>query len=129
MRAMSWVASLLGLIALLLTISGIYGVMSYLVSQRTKEIGIRLALGATRLGIVRHVLEQSAKVVLIGSAVGLLVAAALSRVIRASVLPVAFDPLVFGIALLFVGFAAAAASVIPARRALRIDPARTLRAE
>jgi len=73
-RAASMVAWLLGSVALILTLSGIYGVLSYLVSQRTKEIGIRMAVGASTSAILRSVLAQSFRLTATGAAIGLLLA-------------------------------------------------------
>src|SRR6185369_11606157 len=81
-----------GLLALLLTLSGIYGILSFLVSQRTKEIGIRLALGATPRAVTALVLAQSMKLAVIGAVAGAALAMALSRVLAASFVMIhAFD--------------------------------------
>jgi predicted permease len=125
-----WVSSFLGGLALVLTFSGIYGVVAYLVSQRTKEIGIRIALGATTRDVLRTIMAQSLKVAALGMAAGVVLALAVSRML-ASVLVVVntFDFLGYigGVAL--AAAAAAAASYLPARRAAPVDPATTLRFE
>ena len=82
-RVVFWVAGFLGGVALLMTVSGIYGVMSYLVSQRTKEIGIRVALGATGWDVVRTVVRQSARLSAIGTAMGVGLALMVAPDIRA----------------------------------------------
>ncbi len=125
-----WVSSFLAGLALVLTFSGIYGVMAYLVSKRTKEIGIRIALGATTCDVLRTIMAQSLRVAALGMAAGVVLALAVSRML-ASVLVVVntFDFLGYigGVAL--AAAAAAAASYLPARRAARVDPATTLRFE
>jgi predicted permease len=120
----------LGLLALVLAVVGVYGVKSYVVSQRTREIGIRMALGADRREVVRLLLADGAKLALAGIAVGLplaaLVAFALTRVMQ-DVTP--FDPIVFASAPLVLGAAALLASFVPARRAARLEPLKALRTE
>jgi predicted permease len=114
--------------ALLLATIGIYGVVAFSVGQRTREIGIRRALGAQRGDILRLILSQGAAMALAGVAVGIGGALALTRVMSRMLFQVsATDPVTFaGIALLFV-VVALAASYIPARRAARIDPMAALR--
>jgi predicted permease len=131
-RAASWIGSLLGSIALVLSVSGLYGVLSYTLTQRTREIGIRMALGATSAAVVRLVMGQSARLAGIGAAVGLVVAFSVLKVLssaiqmsRVSVL----DGTAFGGALAIVLAGTAFAAYHPARRATRVDPAVTLRAD
>ena len=71
LRAAAWIGGMLGAIALVLSISGLYGVLSYMLSQRTREIGIRMALGATAGAVVRLVVRQSARLAGVGARVGL----------------------------------------------------------
>ena len=125
------IMTLLGLFAgtaLLLTVVGIYGVIAYSVAQRTKELGIRRALGAQQGDILRLVLGQGISLALGGVALGICGAFALTRVIQSLLFHVsATDPTTFmGIALLFI-VVALAASYVPARRATRIDPMAALR--
>ena len=119
-----------GGMALLLGVIGIYGVISYSVSQRTREIGIRLALGAPLQDVtgmfVRHGLVLSG----IGAAFGLTAALALTRLMKSLLYDVSpADPLTYGAVSVGVVLAAALASYLPARRATRVDPVEALRAE
>jgi hypothetical protein len=124
------VASSLGLLALVLASVGIYGVMSYSVSQRTREMGIRLALGATPHGVLKIVLWQGLRLSLFGVAIGLLVALAVVRVIAAMLYGIsANDPLTFSAISLFLIAVALLGCYIPARRATRVDPMVALRYE
>jgi predicted permease len=117
-------------ISLLLGIVGIYGVISYTVSQRAREIGIRMALGARSDQVSRAVLAQGGRVTAIGLVVGLIAAAALTRVMRTLLFGVSpTDPLTFVIVPALLMCIALAATYLPARRASRVDPARTLRSD
>jgi putative ABC transport system permease protein len=115
-------------VALLLALIGIYGIIAYSVAQRTQEVGIRRALGAHQSDILRLVLQQGLVLTLLGGALGIGGAFALTRVMKGLLFGVsATDPTTFvGIALLFVAVALAA-SYIPARRAAQIDPMAALR--
>lgn len=117
-------------LALSLAVIGIYGVMSYTVSQRTREIGIRLALGAQGMAVIKMILVEALQMILIGSAMGLGIAFGLSRLIRSLLFGVsAVDPLIFaGVSLLLV-LVALVASYLPARRAAKVDPVIALRFE
>ena len=117
-------------VALLLAAVGIYGVMSYLVSQRAHEIGVRIALGAQTSDVLRLIVGQGLKVVVIGVAVGLLAALALARVMKSLLFNVtATDPLTFVAVSLLLVCVAAVACFIPARRAAKTDPIIALRNE
>jgi predicted permease len=109
---------------------GIYGVMAYLVNQGTRELGIRLALGATPGLILRMVVSQGMTVALIGVALGIIGAFALTRVMQSLLFGVnAFDPLTFTAIPILLAAIALVASWLPARRAARIDPTISLRSE
>ena len=129
-KAFSWVSSALGAIALLLTLTGIYGVLSYLVTQRTKEIGIRMALGASMPMVVSLVVRQSFVFAVVGIAIGVALSLGASRVFD-SVLPIVntFDIVGYASGAAVVLVAALAASFAPARRAARVDPLQALREE
>ncbi|MDZ4864028.1 MAG: FtsX-like permease family protein, partial [Gemmatimonadota bacterium] len=116
--------------AVLLASIGLYGVMSYLVAQRAKELGVRLALGAKRRDILRLVLGQGMRLALLGVGIGLVAALALSRIIRSMLFDVsATDPLTFVLIPLLLLGVTLLASWIPARRAMQVDPAVVLRGE
>jgi hypothetical protein len=127
-RAAHWVASALGVIALLLTITGIYGVLAYVVALREKEIGIRLALGATRRIIVGLVVRQSIRLAVTGVVAGAALALGVSRFIasRLTMMP-AFDAVALVAGALVVLVAAIAAAYVPSRRAANVDPVESLR--
>lgn len=125
--------SLLGGIGLLLAASGIYGVVSYLVSQRTQEIGVRMALGATSASVVGLILRQSLKPVSLGAAIGLLAAVAATRLLSAQLVDVygvsRTDPLTIALVAATLIAVALVASAVPAKRAAAIDPTTALAAE
>lgn len=116
--------------ALLLATLGIYGVMAYLVSQRTREIGIRVALGAGGADVLRLVVGQGLSMTAVGVAVGLAAAAVLTRFLSALLYEVsAIDPAIFAAMAVLVSLVAMAASYLPARRAATVDPVVVLREE
>jgi putative ABC transport system permease protein len=130
LRAASWVSSALGGIALLLTLTGIYGVMSYMVTQRTREIGIRMALGAEPSGVVGLVLRQSLRLTAVGGAIGLALALGLSALFATKVEAMStFDPLAYGGSALLALAASLLAAWTPSRRAARVNPLESLREE
>ena len=117
-------------LALVLSAVGLYGVIAYSVSQRTREMGIRLALGADRSAVLRLVLSQGARLTAAGLIVGLAGAAGLTRVMASMLYGVApLDPVTFGLVGVVLGLVAVVASYFPARRATRVDPVVALRAE
>ena len=117
-------------IALVMSVVGIYGVLAYSVNQRKREIGLRLALGAQRNDIIKMVLAQGMKLVLIGIVAGIAVAIPLTRLMSSLFFQVhSIDPLTYVGVSLFLALIALIASYIPARFATRVDPAITLRGE
>jgi putative ABC transport system permease protein len=128
-----FLANLLGVfatVALLLSAIGTYGVLAYTVTERRREIGIRMALGASAKGVLVMVLRQGLTLAVIGLAIGLVAAAALTRVMSTLLFGVKpTDPITFIVVGLFMLIVAAAASIIPARRATRVDPLVALRAD
>ena len=117
-------------IALALAAAGIYSVLSYSVTQRTREFGVRAALGATAADILRLVFLAGGRLLLIGLAVGLAASAALTQVIKSQVFNVPLlDPVAFLIAASVLSTAALLACWLPARRATKVDPVVALRAE
>ena len=121
---------LFGVMALALAAAGIFGVISYSVACRTREIGIRMALGANAAGVMRLVLGESARLVLIGLAIGIPAALGLGRFLSNLLFGVhPADPLTFAGVALLLAVVALAASYVPARRAMRVDPMVALRHE
>jgi len=110
--------------------TGIYGVLSFLVSQRSREIGIRLALGAQQRDVLRLVVGEGAIYSLAGIAIGLVGASAVTRLMSSELYGVSpTDPLVFGVMASLLFAVTLLACYVPARRAMRVDPLIALRAE
>jgi ABC-type antimicrobial peptide transport system permease subunit len=117
-----------GAMALALGVIGIYGVISYTVSQREREIGIRLALGAQGGDVLQMVLRQGAKMALFGVAIGMAGAFGLTRLMTGLLFGVGpVDPLTFGVVAALLTVVALAACYLPARRATKVDPMVALR--
>ena len=127
-RVAASVAGSLGIVGLMLTGIGIYGVTTYAVTRRTREIGIRVALGAQRGDIVRMVLREGLSLTLIGSAMGVIVAGVLSRVLAGFLFGIPpIDPITFvGTTVLF-ALISLAACYVPVRRATLVTPTEALR--
>ena len=129
-QRVAWVGGSLGFVGLLLAGMGIYGVTAHIVTLRTREIGIRIALGANRTDVVSMVLKQGMSAVLIGAITGILLTAAASKVLEVFLLGIpSFDPLVFSAAAALCLLAGLAACFFPAYRAARLDPMLALRDE
>jgi predicted permease len=129
-RIAAWLTGVFAAVALLLSAIGLYSVLAYAVTQRTGEIGIRMALGAQRRQVVSLVLRNGLRLVALGLGLGLAIAAAASRLIQTLLFSVQpLDPLIYGgVALLF-GIIALLACWLPSLRASRVDPLTALRAE
>ncbi len=129
-RAVANMTGLFGILALILAAVGLYGVTAYTVERRTSEIGVRMALGADRTGIIRLVLRGAFLQILIGLAIGIPASIGCARLIAAQLYQVkGWDPLVLAGSVITLGFCALVASIIPAQRAASIDPVKALRTE
>jgi len=129
-RLMAWLLFAFAAVALLMAAAGLYGVIAYTVTQRTQEIGVRVALGADPQSVVRLVAAEGLRLTAAGMIVGTLAAAAVSRGMRGMLFEVSpADPLTYAAVLALFAATAGAALIVPARRALRVDPLTALRAE
>ena len=116
------------LAALILTAIGTYGVMAYSVSQRTQEIGIRMALGAQRSVVLKQIIGQGVRLTLIGSCIGVVCALLLGKVVQTFLFRVSpLDPTTYGLVLLLLLLVATLACYMPAKRATAVDPMCSLR--
>jgi hypothetical protein len=130
MRKMATVVASLGAIASLLALLGIFGLLAFTVAQRTREIGVRIALGARALDVLQCVLSQYTVAFGIGALCGVALAAAATKVVRTIIFGfIPFELASFGTGLVLFAVVALAASLAPARRALQIDPASAVRHE
>jgi ABC-type antimicrobial peptide transport system permease subunit len=127
-RAVAGIASLFGMVALLLAAVGLYGVTAYAVAQRTNEIGVRMALGADRVKIVQLVLRGATNRVVLGLLLGVPLAIGAGRLLSAELYGVtSWDPIALGVATAALAGCAFAAAIIPASRAASISPTQALR--
>jgi ABC-type antimicrobial peptide transport system permease subunit len=126
----STILAVFGTLALLLAVIGLYSVVAYAVAQRTREIGLRIALGATRGEILRLVLRQGLLLTTVGLCIGLVLAAAAATALQSQLMGVApLDLPSFAVTSALLLAVAAAACALPARRAARLDPVTALRLE
>jgi len=130
LQVVATLAAILGLIALVLAGVGVFGVFAYIVEQRTREIGIRTALGASRASVMALMLRDSSRSLIAGLVIGFVVSVGVARILASELYGAStFDPLVFGGTALLVAVAGVVAAYVPARRAARVDPATALRNE
>jgi len=114
--------------ALVLATLGVYSVISYLVTQRTREIGVRVALGAQRADVLQLIVGEGVRLAIIGIAIGVVGSLLLTRLLRGLVFGVSTtDPVAFGIVVLALAIVAVLAAYLPGRRAARVDPMEVLR--
>ena len=129
-RVAAWTASSVGTIGLLLAALGIYGLTAFTVAQRSREIALRMALGATRQRVLSLVLRQASRLAIVGSVIGLALATAVAQLLGGQLVGVgAVDPVAFGAATGLLALVLFAATWVPAHRAARMDPMRALRTE
>ena len=129
-RMLALLSAAFGLLATVLASVGLYGVMSYIVSRRTREIGIRIALGAERGTVIGMVLKEVALLALVGIALGVPAALGLSQLVRSQLFGISpADPLTICVAAVTLALVALLAGYIPARRASRVQPVLALRSE
>jgi putative ABC transport system permease protein len=128
-RFTMWLMGIFAAIALALAVIGIYGVMSYLVTQRTREIGIRLALGAAGADIVRLVVSSGARLIAVGIVIGVAGAFALERAVASLLFGVTAADIASVVAVAVLASVALMACYVPAARATRVDPLHALRCE
>ena len=129
-RLMTWLLLAFAAVALVMAAAGLYGVIAYTVTQRTQEIGVRMALGAKGRSVVCLVAAEGLRLTIAGMVAGTLLAAVVGRVMRGLLFEVSpADPITYALVLILFAATACAALIIPARRALRVDPLVALRAE
>ena len=120
-------AAIMGVLGLTLAVVGLYGVISYAVSQRIHEIGLRMALGATRGSVFKMIYGQSMRIVAVGLGLGLMVALLAARAVDSFVIVSAWDPTTYVVVVIALTLAALASCYLPVRRAMAVDPMRALR--
>jgi ABC-type antimicrobial peptide transport system permease subunit len=129
-RAAAFFAAVLSLLALVLSLLGFYGTVAYVTSQRTREIGVRIALGATAGRIVRLVADEAIRLATLGAAFGVIAAFAIAPLLRPLLFGVTpTDWAAFALAIVCLMVVTFAATWVPARRAARMDPLHSLRSE
>ena len=113
-----------------MAVIGLYGVISFVAAQRTQEIGVRMALGATRVDILRLIAGEGLRLILVGGVLGLVAALATARLLKSLLFDVGpYDPGTYAAVLLLLGIVALAATLIPARAAMKVEPVVALRYE
>jgi len=116
--------------ALLMSSIGLYGVIAFMATQRTREIGVRMALGAKRVDILQLILSEGLRLIMIGVAMGLVAALALSRVLKSLLFSVSpHDPISYVAVTVLLAFVALLAILVPARAAMKVEPMSALRME
>ena len=129
-RTVAQLTGMFGLLALILAAVGLYGVTAYSVERRTNEIGVRIAMGANRAGVIRLVLKGAFLQILIGLLIGIPASIGCARLIASQLYQVkGWDPLVLGGSVVALAICALLASIVPARRAASINPVIALRVE
>jgi ABC-type antimicrobial peptide transport system permease subunit len=125
-----WMFSAFGVVALLLAVTGVYGLLAYAVSQRTQEIGVRVALGAGRRDVIALIVGQGMRLAAVGIVLGLVGSFGVTRVIGSLLYHITpTDPITFAGAAIFIVVVALVASYVPTRRAVGVDPLIALRSE
>jgi predicted permease len=129
-RIGAWVLAAFGMLALVLSAVGLFGVLSYSVAQRTREMGVRIAVGASRRDVLALVVGKAMRLTAIGLGVGIVLAAGAGQLLRSQILDVSpLDPVTFGAVIVLLAAVAFLAAWLPARRAARVDPVIALQAE
>ena len=123
-------AGFFGFLAVVLVATGLYGTLAYRVNARTAEIGVRMALGASRFDILRLILREGVRLIALGTAVGIVAALVMSQLLRSLLYQVGpRDPASFIMVTLLLALVALAATLVPARSAMKTDPMQALRCE